>query len=101
MATLPNGYEMTTTFMHDFKLADMYGERAVEDTYKRAFKGWKHDYVYMVELEVALNYGIWKHYYNGNKSMMELYNRLWETQREWNFNNLTKEQLEFHFSVTD
>ena len=39
--TLPNGYEMTTTFMRDFDIADMFGENAIKDTFKRALTNGK------------------------------------------------------------
>ena len=45
--TLPNGYEMTTTFMRDFDIADMFGENAIKDTFKRAFDEWKGNYIYI------------------------------------------------------
>ena len=101
MATLPNGYKITSTFISDFAIADAFGVKAVKDTYNRAFKGWKHDHVYMTELEVALNLGIWKHYRSGNKALQDVYSDLWERQRAWCFNNFNKEELSFHFRVTD
>ena len=53
--TLPNGYEMTTTFMRDFDIADMFGENAIKDTFKRAFNEWKENYVFLTELVISLN----------------------------------------------
>lgn len=57
--TLPNGYEMTTTFMSDFDIADIFGENAIKDTFKRAFDEWKENYVYLTELVISLNLHIW------------------------------------------
>lgn len=41
-----NGYEMQTTFWQDFSIADKFGISAIEDTYERAFKEWKDNYIY-------------------------------------------------------
>ena len=60
--TLPNGYEMTTTFMMDFSIADKFGITAIKDTYKRAFEEWKDSYVYLTELVIVLNLKIWEWY---------------------------------------
>ncbi len=53
--TLPNGYEMQTTFPMDFSIADTFGANAVKDTFKRAFNEWKSNYVYLTELVITLN----------------------------------------------
>ena len=50
------GYKALTTFWQDFSIADNFGETAVEDTYQRVFKEWKHDYKYLTELVMVLNH---------------------------------------------
>ncbi len=42
----PNGYELTTTFWEDFSIADVFGTKAIRDTFNRAFEEWKTNYVY-------------------------------------------------------
>ena len=44
------GYVPKTTFYMDFSIADKFGIEAIKDTYKRAFEGWKNDYIYLTAL---------------------------------------------------
>ena len=75
--TLANGYEMQTTFWMDFSIADKFGTSAIKDTFKRAFKEWKTNYIYLTELVIVLNHKIWQ-YYEKNDTYAKLYNDLWE-----------------------
>lgn len=56
------GYKPFTTFYEDFSIADAFGVNAIKDTYKLAFKAWKHDYKYITEFIMALNWKIHEHY---------------------------------------
>lgn len=56
METL-NGYKMISTFPLDFTIADKFGEDAIRDTFNRAFRECKSNYVYLTELVVSLNCG--------------------------------------------
>ena len=94
------GYKPQTTFWEDFSIADMFGHTAVQDTYNRAFEGWKDDYVYLTELVMVLNHKIWQHY-NKNEQLAVLYNRLWEQADEYAYENLKGEELSYFFRVTD
>lgn len=98
--TLPNGYEMTTTFMSDFDIADMFGENAIKDTFKRAFNEWKENYVFLTELVVSLNLHIWK-WYEKNETIARLYNDLWEQADAYACENLKGKELRFFYNVTD
>lgn len=98
--TLPNGYEMTTTFWEDFTIADFFGEAAVEDTFKRAFEEWKNDYIYLTELVIVLNHKIWQ-YYESRPNLAELYNALWEKADAYACDNLKGEELSFFYRITD
>lgn len=98
--TLPNGYEMTTTFMRDFDIADMCGEKAIKDTFKRAFDEWKENYVFLTELVISLNLHIWK-WYEKNEAIARLYNDLWEQADAYACGNLKGEELSFFYKVTD
>lgn len=98
--TLPNGYEMTTTFMRDFDIADMFGENAIKDTFKRAFDEWKNNYVYLTELVISLNLHIWK-WYEKNETIARLYNDLWEQADSYACENLKGKELSFFYNVTD
>ena len=100
--TLPNGYEMTTTFWQDFSIADCFGVASVRDTFNRAFKEWKSNYVYLTELVITLNLKIWQHYEkNGSCELSRLYNELWEKADNYACENLKGEELNFFYRITD
>lgn len=96
----PNGYEMQTTFVEDFMLADIFGISAVEDTFERAFNEWKDNYVYLTELVIALNWGIWRNYQK-YEPLARVYNKLWEKADAYAQENLKGEELSFFYQVTD
>ena len=62
-----NGYETFTTFWEDFSIADRFGVTAIKDTFTRAFNEWKHDYKYLTELVMVLNWKLWHFYSKGNE----------------------------------
>ena len=95
-----NGYETMTTFFQDFSIADKFGVDAVRDTYNRAFKEWKHDYKYLTELVMVLNWKIWQ-YYESNTILAKVYNELWQQADEYAYENLKGEEAEYFFRVTD
>lgn len=95
-----NGYETKTTFWEDFSIADRFGAEAVKDTYNRAFKGWKDNYIYLTELVMVLNWKIWQHY-EKNEPLARVYNDLWEQADEYACENLHGEEAEYFFRVTD
>ena len=99
--TLPNGYVMTTTFWEDFSIADRFGEKAIKDTFNRAFLEWKNDYIYLTELVIVLNHKIWQHYNCGNFKYATLYNTLWEYADAHACDNLKGEELSFFYRITD
>ena len=39
--SMPNGKKFEYTFLSDFDIADHFGTKAIQDTYKRAFNEWK------------------------------------------------------------
>ena len=67
------GYRTFTTFALDFEIADMFGEKAIRDTYK-ASQYWIDDYKYWTELVLILNWNIWKHQ---NDKLGLVYDDLW------------------------
>jgi len=94
------GYEVRTTFYEDFSIADNFGLFAIKDTYKRAFKEWKNNVEYITELNMVLN---WKgfRWYDVNEKYSELYFSLFTELREWCFENLKGEDLEYYIKTTD
>lgn len=99
--TLPNGYEMKTTFWSDFTIADKFGIDAIKDTYKRAFKEWKENYVYLTELVIVLNYKIWEFYEKGDTEYAAVYNDLWEETNEYACTHLKGNELRFFYEITN
>ena len=94
------GYEQQTTFFEDFSIADNFGAYAIKDTYNRAFKAWKKDYIYLTELVMVLNWKIWQ--WNGkNDEYAKLYNDLWEKADAYACDNLKGEELAHFYRTTD
>lgn len=98
---LMNGYRFTSTFWEDFTLADVFGEDAVKDTYKRAFEEWKDDYVFLTELVCTCNLKICEHYENGNKKLAKVYDSLWRKADAYACKHLKGEELSFFYRITD
>lgn len=94
------GYKPITTFWEDFSIAEAFGERAIKDTFKRAFDNWKGNYKYLTELVMVLNWKIWQ-YYEENERYANIYNKLWEKADEYACENLTGEELSYFYHVTD
>ncbi|MCD8285840.1 MAG: hypothetical protein LUD50_01250 [Clostridia bacterium] len=53
------GYRPVTTFWDDFSIAEKYGIRAINDTYRRA-RYWKGSCKMWTELVMVLNHKIWQ-----------------------------------------
>ena len=98
--TLMNGYEMTTSFWTDFSIADAFGISAIKDTYKRAFKEWKDNYIYLTELVIVLNLKIWE-WYRKDEGRARVYNELWEKADLYACEHLKGEELSFFYNTTD
>lgn len=94
------GYEEKTTFWMDFSIADRFGVSAIEDTYKRAFKGWKDNTVFLTELAMVLNHKIWQHA-ERNPSYAQTYDRLWREVDDWAYENLKDDDLQYYLKTTD
>lgn len=97
---MSNGYEMKTTFWEDFTIADAFGVSAIEDTYKRAFNGWKHDYVYITELSLVLNWKMFQ-WYEKDDSKYQIYYNLYTKLDAWCMDNLINSELIYYIHTTD
>lgn len=94
------GYEPKTTFYMDFSIADKFGVSAIKDTYRRAMKDWKHNYVYLTELVMVLNWKIFEHY-ETNQVYAQLYSDLYEVAADYASQNLHGDELEYYYRTTD
>lgn len=95
-----SNYEFKTTFWSDFSIADRYGIPAIKDTYNRAFKEWKDNYIYLTELVLVLNWKIWQ-WYETRESYAEVYNDLWEKADQYAMENLHGEEMNYFIDTTD
>lgn len=91
----------TTTFWMDFTIADAFGEKAIKDTFRRAFTEWKENYRYLTDLVMVLNHKIWQHYVAGNTAYGTLYDQLWSKAEDYAFEHLTGDELKYFLEVTD
>ena len=96
-----NDYECQTTFWQDFEIADAFGIAAIKDTYKRAFREWKSNHIYLTELVMVLNHKIWEHYRIGHKEYAEVYDELWKKADAYACENLKGEELSYFYRTTD
>lgn len=91
---------VTTTFWMDFSIADAFGKDAIQDTFNRAFNEWKSDYRYLTELVMVLNHKCWK-WHEKNDTYCSLYSDLFYQARDYAYDNLQGEELDFFYRVTD
>lgn len=94
------GYKQITTFFEDFSIADNFGVKAIKSTYKRAFREWKHDYKYLTELVLVLNWKCWQHL-KKNEAYSKLYADLYYEVHEYALDNLKGEELTYYLRITD
>ena len=95
------GYEFKTTFWQDFSIADKFGKSAIKDTFNRAFKEWKSNYIYLTELVMVLNWKLWTFYEKGNEDYAKLYNELWIKADTYACDNLKGDELSYFYRETD
>lgn len=94
------GYKPITTFWNDFEIAEIFGKKAVIDTFKRAFKEWKSNYKYLTELVMVLNHKIHQWYMVDN-DLARLYNSMWEAADKYAQETLTGEEANYFYRITD
>ena len=93
------GYKPQTTFYEDFSIADMFGPRAIKDTYKRAFAEWKSNYIYLTELVMVMSWKSFEH--QDNYEYCKLYSDLYYEADEYACNHLKGEEQRYYFRTTD
>lgn len=94
-------YECITTFWEDFSIADGFGIAAVKDTFKRVFGEWKTNYKYLTELVIVLNNKCWAHYFEGREDVSALYSDLYYKAKDYAYENLKEEELEYFYQIID
>ena len=96
-----NGYETKTTFWSDFSIADRFGEKAVRDTYNRAFTEWNSNVEYITELVLVLNWKCFDYYYKGMMKLSDLYKTLFYKCHHWCCSHLKGKDFEYYFDIVD
>lgn len=95
------GYTPITTFYEDFSIADLFGVKAIRDTFKQglknaAFMGYKE----LTEFVMALNWKIHEHY-GRNDTFAELYSELWEKASDYANETLEGEEAHYYYRTID
>lgn len=98
---IPEGYKFQYTWWNDFKIADVFGPKAVKDTYKRAFEEWKDNRIAMQELTLVLNWRCWWHYEEGRTETSKLYSDLYEECYSKCLDHFKGDELTAYWSFLD
>ena len=93
-------YEFKTTFWQDFTIADKFGTDAIKDTFNRAFKEWRTDYIYLTELVLVLNWKMWD-WAEKDTTIARLYQELWEKADNYALDNLKGDEMTYFYQTTD
>ena len=93
--------ERETTFRNDFSIADKFGEKAIKDTYNRAFEEWKSNLVYLTEMVIVLNWKARDHSDEWNVTTSELYSKLREKTHDWCLSHLKGDDLKYYLRKVD
>ena len=91
----------SSTFYADFSVADVFGLKAIEDTYRRSFDGWKSDVKMFTEMVAVLNHKIWEWHENGVEEYARLYDRLWKDADAYGSEHFEGGDGEYYYMVLD
>lgn len=101
--TLPNGYELKTTFWDDFSIAEKFGVPAIKDTFIRIYKEWKDNIEYATELSIVMNLKCWEHYEKHNEKLSQLYEKYYYTMDTYILDSkkYNDKDKSYYLSITD
>lgn len=96
------GYEPQTTYYSDFSIAEPFGIKAIEDTYKHAMEFWKDNIEIMTELSMVLNWKTWEHA-QSNADLCNWYTDKYYEHRDWVFEHFedNDEAISYYIRTTD
>lgn len=92
--------DFSTTFWMDFSIADRFGDDAIRDTFNRAFREWKHDYMYLTDLVIVLNHKIFQ-WYEKDEARARLYDELYSKANDYAWEHLKGEEQNYFYRMTD
>jgi hypothetical protein len=95
-----NGYTPMTTFFNDLSVAECFGKKGINDTYKNVIKSWGKNIKYITEFCMCLNHKIWQLYEN-NEDVAREYDKLWRECCQHIEDNFSGEDLQYYYRVTD
>ena len=103
------GYEPKTTFWQDFSIADLYGLKAIHDTFRRAFNEWKNNVVYVAELALVLNHKDCFYYAAAEQrdndkrlqALSDTYFAMYHAVHDYAHDHFTGDDADYYFNVTD
>lgn len=98
---LPNGYKMQTTFFEDFAIADVFGLKAIDETFKISFNNFKDNLIYITELAIVMSNKSCEWYERGDEEKMKRYAYYYHYVDEWCMKHFKGADLKFYFKVTD
>lgn len=94
-------YQFQTTFWMDFSIADKFGAEAIKDTFRRAFNEWKDNHIYLTELTLVMNWKCNLWYEKGNTEYYQLYYDYYYKCRDYGYDNLKGNELNYFHNTID
>lgn len=92
---------VSTTFVQDLRIADMFGQQAIKETFDNVVESWLDDVEYFTEFVVALNQLCWFHYENGRHDIGMLYSELFYKARNLGYDTYKGAELDHFYSVIE
>ena len=90
------GYESLTTFWQDFTIAEHFGLKEIQDTFKRATKEWISNGEYFTELVLVLRTKIGWFRHQNKEELVKLYERLFHEADAIALSSMNAEDLAYY-----
>lgn len=95
------GYKPISTFYEDLGIAEHFGYKAVEDTYRDIVKHWGKDYMMFTEFVMALNWKAWEWDARENDDFVSLYTTLYFKGDKYAREHFNDKELAYYYRTTD
>ena len=90
-----------TLFYADFSVADVYGEKSIQESYNNCFNSWKNNVRYFTEFVATLNHKLWYWHEAGIEEYTTLYDKLWKEADQYGCKHFKGEDADYYFAVLD